>query len=274
MPVLEYELGLRAIVFAGILGAMSAWEWLAPRRERDHPMVLRWRTNLGLIVIGTALLRWILPVAAVGSALWAQSRHIGLFNWADWPAWLEWVLAIVLLDLCIYWQHVATHRLPWLWRLHRVHHADRDLDVSSGVRFHPLEVLLSMLYKMLCVVLLGPAAAAVILFELILNGVSLFNHANVRLPSGVDRLLRLIVVTPDMHRVHHSVRARETDSNFGFCLPFWDRLFGSYRAQPGAGHNQMNLGLTEVQDARASQLRWTVLSPLNRIKGNGAQERT
>jgi sterol desaturase/sphingolipid hydroxylase (fatty acid hydroxylase superfamily) len=246
--ILAHEPTIRLVAFVGIFIAVGLWELRAPKRPQIMSKRTRWIANLGIVVINTIVARMIFAVAAVGLATIAAERGWGLFNTLDWPAWLEFLLAIVILDFVIYLQHVMFHAVPALWRLHMMHHADIDLDVTSGARFHPVEIVLSMILKMAVVAALGPAAAAVVIFEVLLNGTAMFNHGNVRLPLGLDRILRLFVVTPDMHRVHHSVVPRETNSNFGFNLPWWDRLFGTYRAQPAAGHEDMTIGLTQFRD--------------------------
>jgi sterol desaturase/sphingolipid hydroxylase (fatty acid hydroxylase superfamily) len=204
---------------------------------------VRWANNLGLVMLNSAVLRLIFPAAAVGVAVLASERHWGLFNLIDASFPIAVLASVIILDFFVWLQHVMVHAVPMLWRLHRVHHADLDYDVTTGARFHPLEILLSMLIKFTVIVLLGPPIIAVIVFEVLLNATSMFNHGNVRLPETLDRYLRLIVVTPDMHRVHHSVEDDETNSNFGFNLPWWDRLFGTYRAQPRAGHEGMTIGI-------------------------------
>jgi sterol desaturase/sphingolipid hydroxylase (fatty acid hydroxylase superfamily) len=223
---------------------------------------LRWASNLGLALLNTLTMRFLVPLSAVAVALLARERGWGLLNNVSLPEWLAVVLAVVALDLAIYLQHVLFHAVPALWRLHKVHHADLDLDATSGVRFHTLEIVLSLGIKAAAVVLLGAPALAVVLFEVLLNATSMFNHANVRLPLWLDRVLRLIVVTPDMHRVHHSVHPHETNSNYGFNLPWWDYLLGTYRAQPADGHEGMTLGIAECRDERrAERLPWMLLMP-------------
>jgi sterol desaturase/sphingolipid hydroxylase (fatty acid hydroxylase superfamily) len=253
--------------FGGILAAMALWELLAPRRRLTMGRPIRWASNLGLVAVDTVAVRLLIPLGAVGVAMQAQARGWGLFHNMDLPEWLAVVLAVVALDGVIYFQHLLFHAVPVLWRLHMVHHADLDFDVTTGVRFHPLEILLSLGIKATAVVLLGAPALAVLLFEVILNATSLFGHGNVRLPAWLDRLLRLVVVTPEMHRVHHSVRARETNSNFGFNLPWWDYLFGTYRAQPADGHEGMTIGLEQFRDERVERLHWMLLLPL--VGGTG-----
>jgi len=248
--VLEYETWLRLGGFIGVLLLMLAWEALAPRRP---PPVDNWRrrlTNLALVACNSLLVRLLVPVAAAGVALAAAQRGWGLLHWLSLPQPLAVLLAIVLLDLAIYAQHVVFHHVPVLWRLHRLHHTDLALDATSGLRFHPLEILLSLLFKMLVVLLLGAPVIAVVSFEIVLNAMAVFNHGNVRLPGGLDRTLRLLLVTPDMHRVHHSVIKAETNSNYGFNLSCWDRLFHTYTEQPRAGHLGMTIGLAEYRDPR------------------------
>jgi sterol desaturase/sphingolipid hydroxylase (fatty acid hydroxylase superfamily) len=253
---------LRPAVFAGVLTAMALWELRAQRRARGIGRAARWPGNLGLAVLGTLLLRLVLPAGAVGAALAAQERGWGLLHLLPLPDALAALLALVLLDLAIYAQHVATHAVPALWRLHRVHHADLDLDTTSGVRFHPLEIALSMLWKIAVVAALGAPPGAVIAFEVLLNASALFNHANVRLSERTDAALRRWIVTPDMHRVHHSVLPAETDSNYGFNLSCWDRWFGTYRAAPAAGHEAMQIGLAAFRDPRELRLDHLLWQPL------------
>lgn len=262
--LLANEAALRLGFFVGILLAMAIWEVVAPRRALTRSKATRWANNLGLTLFNTLLARLLLPGAAVGVALSAGEKGWGLLNWLDLPGWAAGLAALVALDLAIYIQHRLFHRLSLFWRLHRMHHTDLDLDVSSGARFHPLEILLSLLIKMGVVVVLGAPAGAVVAFEIILNGTAMFNHANVRLNARIDRWLRLLLVTPDMHRLHHSVIRRETDSNFGFNFPWWDRLFGSYRDQPEAGHLAMTIGLANYRDPKWLQLHWMLLTPVVR----------
>jgi sterol desaturase/sphingolipid hydroxylase (fatty acid hydroxylase superfamily)/uncharacterized membrane protein YdjX (TVP38/TMEM64 family) len=252
--------------FAAVLLAMVLWEVLAPRRVLAHPRSRRWPANLGIVVLNTLLLRLALPVAAVGLAAVAADRGWGLLNQVDVPGWLAFIVAVVALDLLIYLQHVLFHAVPALWRLHRMHHADLDFDVTTGARFHPVEVMVSAGIKLGAVAVLGPSAAAVLVFEVLLNATAMFNHGNVRVPAPVERWLRWLVVTPDMHRVHHSVLPRETNRNFGFALPWWDRLFGTYLAQPAAGHEGMSIGLGQFRDPVELRLHRMLLQPL---RGDG-----
>ena len=263
---MEHDLLWRLGVFLGLFALFATLEALAPRRARSQQRSARWLTNLSIVVLDTLALRALaiaLPLLAVGAAVDAGRMGWGLFNALDWPLWLEVVLAILILDLAIWAQHLVTHKVPILWRFHRVHHADRDFDVTTALRFHPVEILASMLLKIGLVYLLGPAALAVLLFEIILNGTAMFNHSNLRLPLWLDRAVRLILVTPDMHRVHHSIHRHEHDSNYGFALSVWDRIFRTYRPKPEAGHDLMTVGL-EWQDERPSRLGWALMLPFRR----------
>jgi sterol desaturase/sphingolipid hydroxylase (fatty acid hydroxylase superfamily) len=242
------ELAIRLAAFAGVFSIMALWELLAPRRQWAVGRAPRWPSNLGILVADVLAVRLLLPTAAAGVALVADERGFGLFHVIGLTFWLAAPLGFLVLDLVIYGQHVMFHHVPWLWRLHRMHHADLDIDVTTGVRFHPVEILLSLAIKIATVALLGIPAAAVVCFEVVLNATSMFNHANASLPRWLDRIARLILVTPDMHRVHHSILRPETDSNFGFNLPWWDRLFGTYRAEPRAGHDRMTIGLPVFRD--------------------------
>ncbi len=244
------EAALRLGFFLGILLLLGIAEALLPRRQRLLTRLQRWTSNLGIVVINTVLLRLLFPAAAVGMALFAQSAGWGVFNTFEVPFWIAVLVSVLVLDFMIWLQHVMVHAVPALWRLHRVHHADLDFDVTTGLRFHPLEIILSMGIKFAVITVLGPPVLAVILFEILLNATSMFNHSNLRLPLGLDRVLRLFVVTPDMHRVHHSVADDETNSNFGFNLPWWDRLFGTYKAQPREGHEGMTIGIDTFRDPR------------------------
>jgi sterol desaturase/sphingolipid hydroxylase (fatty acid hydroxylase superfamily) len=262
MGSFPHEAAVRLGCFAGVLLLMVLWEALAPRRRLTLRRPVRWLSNLGLVTLNTLAARLLTPVGAVGVALWARERGWGLFHLVALPDWSAVALSVVALDLAIYLQHVMFHAVPLLWRLHMVHHADLDFDATTGVRFHTIEIVLSLGLKAAVVVLLGAPALAVLIFEVLLNATSLFNHGNVRLPPFLDRLLRLVVVTPEMHRVHHSVVPRETNSNFGFNLPWWDFLFGTYRARPAAGHEGMTIGLAQLRDERwVERLYWMLLLP-------------
>jgi sterol desaturase/sphingolipid hydroxylase (fatty acid hydroxylase superfamily) len=260
--LLATEPQLRLAVFLSVLVAMALWELATPRRRQEIPRVIRWTNNLGLVVIDTIVLRLSFPILAVGLAAIAQDRGWGLFNIIEAPEWVAVLVSIIVLDLVIYLQHVMFHAVPALWRLHRMHHADLEFDVTTGLRFHPVEILLSMGIKLAVVVALGPPAVAVLIFEVLLNATAMFNHSNIRLPMLVDRFLRLIVVTPDMHRVHHSIIPEETNSNFGFNLPWWDRLLGTYKAQPKAGHEGMTIGIEQFRTGRDLWLDRMLVQPI------------
>lgn len=259
--ILAYEPVVRLAAFLGVFAVIAGWETWAPRRPCLASRWVRWPGNIGLVVLNTFIVRAVFPTAAVGLALIGEQRGWGLLNHVAWPSGLEIIVAIVVLDLAIYLQHVLFHAVPALWRLHRMHHADLDVDVTTGARFHPAEILLSMGIKFAVVVALGAPAVAVLAFEVVLNATSMFNHGNVRLPAAIDGLLRWMVVTPDMHRVHHSAVVHETNSNFGFNLPWWDRLFGTYRAQPAAGHEGMTVGIGAFRTLRDLRLDRMLLQP-------------
>ncbi len=249
--LLQNEKAIRMGFFFGMLVLMAIWEWRAPTRPLTVSKPVRWLNNLGLVFFNSFVVRWLFPAAAVGVAVIASEHGWGLFNYySDVPWWLSVLASIVIMDFVIYVQHVMVHAIPVLWRLHRVHHADPDYDVTTGSRFHTLEILLSMLIKFATILLLGPPVMAVIVFEIILNATAMFNHGNVSLPASVDKYLRWFLVTPDMHRVHHSVEDDEANSNFGFSLPWWDRLFGTYRDQPRGGHQGMTIGINKYRDPK------------------------
>jgi sterol desaturase/sphingolipid hydroxylase (fatty acid hydroxylase superfamily) len=241
--ILANEMPVRLGFFFGVLALMALWEFITPRRQPQASKAVRWANNLGLVFLNSFVLRLAFPAAAVGMAAFADEQGWGLFNYVNAPFWVAVLASVVIMDFFIWLQHVMVHAVPVLWRLHRVHHTDLDFDVTTGARFHPLEILLSLLIKFAVIVLLGPPGVAVVVFEVVLNATAMFNHGNVRIPASLDRLLRLVVVTPDMHRVHHSVEDDETNSNFGFNLPWWDRLFGTYLAQPRGGHEAMRIGI-------------------------------
>lgn len=263
---MENESIIRLGVFLGLFTILALLETLLPRRARVQTRNKRWVTNWGITIANALTLRVMalaLPLLAVGAAVDAQAQGWGAFNALTWPVWLEITLTILIMDFAIWLQHLITHKVPLLWQLHRVHHADRDMDVTTAIRFHPVEIGLSMLLKIGLVYLLGPSAVAVIVFEIMLNGTAMFNHANIRLPLRLDALVRRVLVTPDMHRVHHSVHRAEHDSNYGFSLSIWDQIFGTYIAQPKAGHDEMAIGL-EWQDDRPSRLGWSLSLPFMR----------
>ena len=252
--IMSNEPVIRLSCFVGFFLIIALWETLLPLRERSVQRRHRWPSNLAIVMLNTLLLRIVVPTAAVGLAMIAQSQQWGLLHQFTFPLWLAFLLGFVLLDLFIYVQHVMFHAIPGLWRLHRMHHADLDFDVTTGTRFHPLEILLSMGIKLMVVTAIGPPVAAVLVFEVVLNATSMFNHANAQLPPSIDKLLRWLIVTPDMHRVHHSVVAQETNSNFGFNLTWWDRIFGTYRAQPAAGHQAMVVGIEQFRSPQELRL--------------------
>jgi len=247
---MSHEPAIRLSMFLGVFGLVALGEVLAPRRRLSVSKLTRWVNNLGLVALNTVLLRLLFPAAAVGMAAFAAEQGWGLFHYLDLPYVLVVVLCVVAMDFVIWLQHVMVHAIPVLWRLHRVHHADLDYDVTTGARFHPLEIVLSMLIKFATIAVLGPPVVAVVIFEVVLNATAMFNHGNLRLPVRVDRVLRWLVVTPDMHRVHHSVQDDETNSNFGFNLPWWDRLFGTYKDQPRGGHLGMSIGIRGYRDPK------------------------
>lgn len=264
----ENESAIRLIFFVGVFAGVAVGELVVPRRSLTTSKPARWFANIGIIVINTALLRLIFGAAAIAMALYAAQQGWGLFNSIQVPSWIAVVLSVIALDFVIYLQHVMFHAVPAFWRLHMMHHADMDIDVTTGTRFHPLEILLSMLIKVTAVAVLGAPAVAVLIFEVLLNATSMFNHGNIRLPLGLDRFLRLIVVTPDMHRVHHSVFPVETNSNFGFNMPWWDRLMGTYRAQPSLGHDGMTIGLNQFRDPALLTLPRILILPFIGALGN------
>ncbi len=256
-----YEPVIRLGSFLGILIIMFLWEIIAPRRPLNASKSARWFSNLGLVLMDSIVVRFVFPTALVGVALLAQQRGWGLFNQFELSTLLKIIFSVLILDLAIYLQHVMFHSAPLLWRLHMVHHSDMDIDVTTGVRFHPIEILLSMGIKMVVVVLVGAPPVSVLIFEVILNGTSMFNHGNVRYSQQVDSFLRLIVVTPEMHRVHHSTIRWETNSNLGFSFPWWDRLFGTYRPQPAKGHMEMTIGLDQYKEPQKLTLLWLIALP-------------
>lgn len=263
------DAGVRVVCFVTVFAAMTVWEIIAPRRELTIRRPGRWASNLGLVFLNSLLLRLLAPLGAAGVALAADRLGWGLFNAVAVPRWFAVVASVVLLDFAIYLQHVMFHAVPLFWRLHMVHHADLDFDVTTGVRFHTLEILLSFGIKAAVILLLGPPAVAVLVFEVLLNGTSMFNHSNIRMPLWLDRMLRWVVVTPDMHRVHHSWYRQETNSNFGFNHPWWDRLLGTYRDQPVDGHDAMTVGLSQLRDEqKVERLPWMLRLPFTRDLGD------
>ena len=273
--VLAHEPAIRLGFFVGVFAIVALWELAAPRRAPTVSKALRWGSNLGLVVLNTVVLRLMFPLAAVGVAAFGAANGWGLLNHFEVPFWLAVPVAVIAMDFVIWLQHVMVHAVPALWRLHQVHHADLDYDLTTGARFHPIEIALSMLIKFAAITVLGPPVLAVVIFEVLLNATAMFNHGNIRLPARVDRVLRWFVVTPDMHRVHHSVEDDETNSNFGFNLPWWDRLFGTYRAQPRAGHDAIVIGIHGHNDPHeVARLDGMLLMPFKgRIDGYAINRR-
>jgi sterol desaturase/sphingolipid hydroxylase (fatty acid hydroxylase superfamily) len=259
------EAVLRLGVFLAVFIVMAVAEVLRPRRRLSHSRSKRWVTNLSIVAIDSLVVRLMgalaIPLVAVGAAIYAARDGFGLFNWVDLPWWVEWGTVLLALDLAIWFQHLVSHKVPLLWRLHQMHHADVDIDVTTAIRFHPIEIALSMLWKIVCVVALGAAPEAVVVFEIVLNGCAIFNHANVALPERADSVLRTFIVTPDMHRVHHSILPHEHDSNYGFNLSVWDRLFGTYTPSPEKGHQGMTIGLAPYQNYWPTRLVWSLMLP-------------
>jgi sterol desaturase/sphingolipid hydroxylase (fatty acid hydroxylase superfamily) len=261
MVPIDNELAIRTGFFLGVFAIMAVWELLAPRRALTTPKSMRWFSNLSIVFLNSFLIRLMFPVLAIETALIASQRGWGVFNNVNLPVVAEVLLGIMALDFIIYIQHVLFHILPLLWSMHKMHHADMDIDVTTGSRFHPFEIFISMGIKVASIALLGASAWAVLIFEVLLNATAMFNHSNVYIPLGIDRYVRLLVVTPDMHRVHHSVIIKETNSNYGFNLPWWDRIFGTYRAQPVMGHTGMNIGLANFRDPKKLTLPYLMAIP-------------
>jgi len=259
------EATIRLVAFVGIFATMAGLELVQPRRKPYQAKGVRWRTNLAMVFLSSAILRlifkFVFTVAAIGSAIWAEQNDFGLFRMFDVPAGLAGIFGFILLDFAVWLEHVASHKIPVLWRIHRMHHSDIDFDLTTALRFHPLEIILSMLWKAAVVAVLGVPVLAVLIFEIVLNGAAMFNHSNWKIPVNVDRWLRLILVTPDMHRIHHSVRVRETDSNYGFNFPFWDRIFRTYTQNPQDGHDGMTIGLYEYRGDEPTGFIWSLLLP-------------
>lgn len=262
------EATIRLAAFLGIFATMAGLELVQPRRQPYRLKSARWMTNLAMVVLSSVLLRlifrFILTFAAVGSAIWAEQNDFGLLRMVDMPVWLAGVAGFALLDFAVWLEHVASHKIPILWRIHRMHHSDVDFDVTTALRFHPLEIILSMAWKAAIAAVFGIPVLAVLIFEIVLNGAAMFNHSNWKIPVRVDRILRLVLVTPDMHRIHHSVRVRETDSNYGFNFPFWDRIFRTYTEDPQDGHLGMTIGLNEYRDDRPTGFVWSLLLPFRK----------
>jgi len=259
--ILTNEASIRAASFFGIFIVVALWEVVGPRRKLSVSKGLRWINNLGIVFFNTLLLRFLAPLMAVGLAIMAEEENWGLLNNIAINSYVKLFLAVLILDLIIYLQHVMFHTVPWLWRLHRMHHTDLDFDVTTGSRFHPIEIILSMIIKMLIVAALGAPPVAVVIFEVLLNATAMFNHGNIRIHINADRILRLLVVTPDMHRVHHSVKPDETNSNYGFNFPWWNRLLGTYKAQPEDNHLKMTIGLNQFKESRYLRFHWLLIQP-------------
>jgi sterol desaturase/sphingolipid hydroxylase (fatty acid hydroxylase superfamily) len=260
--LLDHESAIRFGFFLGTFALMALWEVLAPLRVAGASKAIRWPNHVMLAAMNVVLIRVLFPLAAVAIAVYAGERGIGLFNLIPIPYLLAFVVSLLALDLAIYLFHLLFHAVPALWRVHRVHHADLDIDVSTGVRFHPVQMMLSVIIKSIVILLLGPPVLSVLTFEVLSHAITLFNHGNVKIPASLDRVLRWFVVTPDMHRIHHSIHIAETDSNFGFVLPWWDRMFGTYRAQPAAGQVRMVVGIESFRRDRDLWLDRLVLNPV------------
>jgi sterol desaturase/sphingolipid hydroxylase (fatty acid hydroxylase superfamily) len=259
---------IRLSVFGLIFCALALLELWSPRLERPELLgalkAKRWLTNVSIVIVSSLALRIIFPLAAVGTAIWAESREYGILPWLGIPSIAVGVIAFIILDFAIWFEHLMSHKISLFWRVHRMHHADIGFDVTTALRFHPIEIVLSMLWKAVVIILLGAPPVAVLIFEIVLNGSSMFNHANLKLPEAVDRLLRLVIVTPDMHRIHHSTERAETDSNYGFNFTFWDRLFGTYRREPIRGRTGIEIGIEDWRDERPAHLVWSLLLPFKR----------
>jgi sterol desaturase/sphingolipid hydroxylase (fatty acid hydroxylase superfamily) len=264
---MKFDIAIRVIVFVSMFGLMASWEAIAPRRKTATLKVSRWIANLSVAVLNTMVIRILMASGAVGVAMVTAENGWGILNMLHWPVWIEIVLAVLLLDLMIYLQHLGFHAVPVLWKIHMVHHADPDYDVTTAVRFHPVEALLSMVLKMAGVTIIGASPTSVLAFEIILNGMAMFNHANVRMPAFVDWILRWVVVTPDMHRIHHSIFPRENNRNFGFNLPWWDYMFGTYLASPSRGHDSMTFGLKKFRSPACLKLLNILKLPFGRSPG-------
>ena len=265
---MEFDVLIRVIAFLSVFGLMASWEIMAPRRQRSALSLRRWVANLSVAALNTIVIRIVLASGAVGIAMVSAEHGWGILNMLHWPSWIEVLLAVLVLDLVIYLQHVAFHAVPMFWKVHMVHHTDPDYDVTTAVRFHPVEAVLSMVIKIAVVAIVGASPTAVLVFEVLLNGMAMFNHANVRIPHVVERILRWVMVTPDMHRIHHSIVPRETNRNFGFNLPWWDRLFGTYLANPAHGHERMTFGLKQYRNPACLKLLNILKLPFLRAAGN------
>jgi len=257
----QYESYIRLGSFLGIFALLTAWEISSPKRELLQLRRFRWFGNIGLIVISSVLIRFLIPTAAVGVALHVEQDQVGFLNHYDMPFFVQFFIAFVLMDLAIYFQHVIFHALPMFWRFHRVHHSDLDCDITTGIRFHPFEMIISILFKFLVIISIGAPVLAVVVFEVVLNAASMFTHSNIKIPQSIERMVRLILVTPDMHRIHHSINENETNSNFGFFISTWDRIFGTYIKEPALGHENMQIGLQGFREPKWQNLRWLIYLP-------------
>ena len=270
----EYESFIRLGAFFGIFALLTIWEIASPRRELLQLRRFRWFSNFGLIVLSNVLVRFVFPTAAVGIALIVEQNQWGFLYYFDLPVIIHFIAAFVLMDLSLYFQHVMFHSLPSFWRFHRVHHSDLDCDVTTGLRFHPIEIVLSILIKFLTIAALGIPVLTVVIFEIILNAASMFTHSNIKMPAVIEPVIRWFIVTPDMHRVHHSLNENETNSNFGFFISVWDRVFGTYLSQPKEGHSRMQLGLKAFREPKWQDLRWLLYLPfVSKIKGYAINKR-
>ena len=270
--ITDNEILIRLLFFFGALAVVGVWEVISPRRSLTCSRLKRWPSNLSMAVLNTFILRLIVPTTAIGFAFLVNERSWGLLSQVDLSVSIEIILSVLLLDLAIYLQHVAFHRVPILWRVHRTHHADLDVDVSTGARFHPIEIIISMGFKFAVIALVGVPAVAILIFEVLLNATAMFNHGNIFLGSKVDRFLRTLVVTPDMHRIHHSIFPEETNSNFGFNLPWWDRMFGTYRPNSKVDQRKMTIGLEIFRDGKYSRLNWLLVLPFLSDKKNSTNQ--
>ena len=259
--IFDYESYIRLGSFIGLFALLTIWEISTPKRELLELRRFRWISNIGLIIISSLLVRFILPTAAVGIALHVEQENWGFLNHYDLPFALQFLLAFILMDLAIYFQHVMFHALPLFWRFHRVHHTDLDCDITTGLRFHPFEIVISILFKFLVIATIGAPVVAVVIFEITLNAASMFTHSNIKIPSTLERIVRWFIVTPDMHRIHHSIEENETNSNFGFFMSIWDRLLGTYTKEPEGGHTNMKIGLRNFREPKWQNLRWLIYLP-------------
>ncbi len=257
----QYESYIRLSSFIGLYALLTLWEISSPKRKLEHARRLRWVSNFGLIIISSILIRFIFPTAAVGISLLVEQNHWGLLYYFELPYIIHFIAAFVLMDLSLYFQHVMFHALPLFWRFHRVHHTDLDFDITTGLRFHPFEMVISILIKFMTITALGVPVLAVVIFEIILNAASMFSHSNIKIHSAIEQMTRWFIVTPDMHRIHHSVSENETNSNFGFFISVWDRLFGTYTKEPKEGHTGMQIGLNNFREPKWQDIRWLIYLP-------------